>query len=250
MRALIAEDEAHLADDLVRRLARLWPALEIVGVVQDGLAARQALIELAPDIAFLDIRMPGLTGLDAAKSAPPACRVVFVTAHDEHAVAAFEQAAADYLLKPVSDARLAKCITRLQHTMLQAAPLQTDALLARLQGLLGATAKPEPLRWLRAQVGQDIRLIAVADVCYFQAGDKYTSVVTRDGEYLLRTPLKELAAQLDPELFWQIHRGTLVNAQQIKAAKRDLLGRFALTLRDRPETLAVSRSFAHLFRQM
>ena len=246
MRALIAEDETHLADDLVRRLTRLWPELDIVGVVQDGLAARQALIELAPDIAFLDIRMPGLSGLDAAKSAPPACRVVFVTAHDEHAVAAFEQAAADYLLKPVSDARLEKCITRLQ----QATPPQTDALLAQLQNLLGTAAKPEPLRWLRAQVGQDIRLIAVADVCFFQATDKYTSVVTRDGEFLLRTPLKELAAQLDPELFWQIHRGTLVNAQQIKAARRDLLGRFALTLRDRPETLSVSRSYAHLFRQM
>ncbi len=246
MRALIAEDEVHLADDLVRRLARLWPELDIVGVVQDGLAARQALIELAPDIAFLDIRMPGLSGLDAAQAAPPACRVVFVTAHDEHAVAAFEQAAADYLLKPVSDARLEKCITRLR----QASPPQTDALLARLQGLLGAAAKPEPLRWLRAQVGQDIRLIAVADVCFFQASDKYTSVMTRDGEFLLRTSLKELATQIDPDAFWQIHRGTLVNVQQIKAAKRDLLGRLALTLRDRPETLAVSRSYAHLFRQM
>jgi DNA-binding LytR/AlgR family response regulator len=246
MRALIAEDETHLADDLVRRLTRLWPELDIVGVVQDGLAARQALIELAPDIAFLDIRMPGLSGLDAAKSAPPACRVVFVTAHDEHAVAAFEQAAADYLLKPVSDARLEKCLTRLQ----QAIPPQSEALLAQLKNLLGASGKPEPLRWLRAQVGQDIRLIAVADVCFFQATDKYTSVVTRDGEFLLRMPLKELAAQLDPEQFWQIHRGTLVNVQQIKAARRDLLGRFALTLRDRPETLAVSRSYAHLFRQM
>ncbi len=246
MRALIAEDEPHLADDLSRRLARLWPELEIAEVVHDGLAARQALIELAPDIAFLDIRMPGLSGLDAAKSAPPGCRVVFVTAYDEHAVAAFEQAAADYLLKPVSDARLEKCIVRLQ----QATPPQTDALLARLQGLLGAAGKPEPLRWLRAQVGQDVRLIAVADVCFFQATDKYTSAVTRDGEFLLRTPLKELAAQIDPELFWRVHRGTLVNVRQIKSAKRDLLGRLALTLRDRPEILAVSRSYAHLFRQM
>jgi DNA-binding LytR/AlgR family response regulator len=208
------------------------------------------LIELTPDIAFLDIRMPGLSGLDAAKSAPSACRVVFVTAHDEHAIAAFEQAAADYLLKPVSDARLEKCIARLQQTMQHAMPPQTDTLLARLQGLLAATAKPEPLRWLRAQVGQDIRLIAVADVCFFQASDKYTSAVTRDGEYLLRTSLKELATQIDPDAFWQIHRGTLVNVQQIKAAKRDLFGRLALTLRERPETLVVSRSYAHLFRQM
>jgi DNA-binding LytR/AlgR family response regulator len=250
MRALIAEDETHLANDLVRRLARLWPELSLVGVVQDGLAARQALIDSAPDIAFLDIRMPGLSGLEAARSAPPGCRVVFVTAFDEHAVAAFEQAAADYLLKPVSDARLEKCITRLQQAMHQATPPQTDTLLAQLQNLLGASAKPEPLRWLRAQVGQDIRLIAVADVCFFQATDKYTSAVTRDGEFLLRTPLKELAAQLDPDQFWQIHRGTLVNVQQIKAARRDLLGRLVLTLHDRRETLSVSRSYAHLFRQM
>jgi DNA-binding LytR/AlgR family response regulator len=250
MRALIAEDEPHLADDLTRRLTRLWPALEIVNVVHDGLAARRSLIELAPDIAFLDIRMPGLSGLEAAKSAPTGCRVVFVTAHDEHAVTAFEQAAADYLLKPVSDARLEKCISRLQQTMQQAMPAQTDALLTQLQGLLGASGKPEPLRWLRAQVGQDVRLIAVDDVCFFQATDKYTSAVTRDGEFLLRTPLKELTTQLDPALFWQVHRGTLVNVHQIKAAKRDLLGRLSLTLRDRPETLAVSRSYAHLFRQM
>ena len=161
MRALIAEDEAHLADDLVRRLARLWPELSIVGVVHDGLAARQALTERAPDIAFLDIRMPGLSGLEAARSALPGCRVVFVTAHDEHAVAAFEQAAADYLLKPVSDSRLEKCISRLRQTAIPPA----DALLARLQGLLAAPARAEPLRWLRAQVGHDVRLIAVADGC-------------------------------------------------------------------------------------
>jgi DNA-binding LytR/AlgR family response regulator len=246
MRALIAEDEPLLADDLTRRLARLWPELDIVGAVHDGLAAQHALATLAPDIAWLDIRMPGLSGLDAAKSAPPGCRVVFVTAHDEHAVAAFELAAADYLLKPVSDARLEKCLSRLK----QAMPTQTDAMLARLQNLLTAPGKPEPLRWLRAQVGQDVRLIAVDDVCFFQATDKYTSAVTREAEFLLRTPLKELALQLDPEQFWQVHRGTLVNVQQIKAAKRDLLGRLTLTLRDRPETLPVSRSYAHLFRQM
>ncbi len=246
MRALIAEDEPHLADDLLRRLARLWPQLAIVDVVHDGPAARQALIELAPDIAFLDIHMPGLSGLEAAQAAPPGCRVVFITAYDEHAVAAFEQAAADYLLKPVSDARLEKCLTRLK----QAMPTQSDALLAQLQSLLGAAGKAETLRWLRAQVGQDVRLIAVDDVCFFQATDKYTSAVTRDGEFLLRTSLKELASQLDPDVFWQVHRGTLVNVRQIKSAKRDLLGRLTLTLHERPETLAVSRGYAHLFRQM
>lgn len=246
MRALIAEDETHLAADLQRRLNRLWPQLDIVAVVHDGLAAQRALRDLVPDIAFLDIRMPGMSGLDAAQLAMPGCRVVFVTAHDEHAVAAFEQAAVDYLLKPVSDARLEKCIARLQ----QGLPQQNDDLLSRLQNLLGATVKPEPLRWLRAQVGQDVRLLAVEDVCFFQATDKYTNAATRNGDFLLRTPLKELVTQLDPALFWQVHRGTLVNVRQIKAAKRDLLGRLGLTLRDRPETLAVSRSYAHLFRQM
>lgn len=246
MRALIAEDETHLAADLVRRLARLWPQLDIVGVVHDGIAARQALRELAPDFAFLDIRMPGLSGLDAAQAAPFGCRVVFVTAYDEHAVDAFEQAAADYLLKPVSDARLEKCLARLK----QATPAAGDALLARLQNLLDNAPRREPLLWLRAQVGQDVRLIAAEEVCYFQAAGKYTNAVTRAGEFLLRTPLKELAAQLDPELFWQVHRATLVNVHQIKAAKRDRLGRLVLALRERPETLAVSRSYAHLFRQM
>jgi DNA-binding LytR/AlgR family response regulator len=246
MRALIAEDETHLAADLQRRLNRLWPQLDIVAVVHDGLAAQRALRDLVPDIAFLDIRMPGMSGLDAAQSAMPGCRVVFVTAHDEHAVAAFEQAAVDYLLKPVSDARLENCMARLRHSEQPSA----HDLLARLQGLLGTSVKPEPLRWLRAQVGQDVRLLAVEDVCFFQATDKYTNAATRNGDFLLRTPLKELVAQLDPALFWQVHRGTLVNVRQIKAAKRDLLGRLGLTLRDRPETLAVSRSYAHLFRQM
>jgi DNA-binding LytR/AlgR family response regulator len=244
MRALIAEDEPLLADDLARRLVRIWPELEIVGIAHDGLAARAALTDHTPDLAFLDISMPGLSGLEVARAAPPGCRVVFVTAHDEHAVAAFEQAVADYLLKPVSDERLARCVERLRQTT------PDVNLLARLQELLATTRPREPLRWLRAQVGQDLRLVAVEGVCYFQAADKYTRAVTRDGEVLLRTPIKELAEQLDPELFWRVHRGTLVNTRQIHSARRDLLGRLALTLRDRPETLAVSRAYAHLFRQM
>lgn len=244
MRAIIADDETHLADDLRHRLARLWPQLQIAAVLHDGVAAAAALSELKPDIAFLDIRMPGLNGLDAAKSAPPGCRVVFVTAFDDHAVQAFEQAAVDYLLKPVSDERLARCVERLKQ---QAAP---DDLLARLQQLLATSDKPEPLRWLRLQVGQSVRMVAVEEVCYFQSADKYTAVLTQDAELLLRTPLKELLSQLDPGQFWQIHRGTLVSVKQVVSAHHDLLGRVMLTLRDRPEKLAVSRSYAHLFRQM
>lgn len=246
MKAVIADDERHLADDLRRRLQRLWPELEIAAVVHDGLSAAAALAEIRPDIAFLDIRMPGMGGLEAARAAPPECRVVFVTAHDEHAVAAFEQAAADYLLKPASDERLARCVERLKRHV----PAPPDELLARLQKLLAAPAGPEPLRWLRAQVGQAVRMVAVEEVCYFQSADKYTTVLTRDAELLLRTPLKDLVVRLDPAEFWQVHRGTVVNVRQIAAAHHDLLGKVTLTLRDRSETLAVSRTYAYLFRQM
>ena len=246
MKAIIADDEQHLADDLRRRMAQLWPELQIAAVLHDGIAAAHALQELKPDIAFLDIRMPGQSGLDAARAAAADCRVVFVTAFDDHAVQAFEQAAVDYLLKPVSDERLARCVERLKQRS-EAAP---DALLARLQQLLATQNKPEPLRWLRIQVGQSVRMVAVEEVCYFQSADKYTSVLTRDAELLLRTPLKELVSQLDPDAFWQVHRGTIVNAKQIVSAHHDLLGKVTLTLRDRSDKVAVSRSYAHLFRQM
>lgn len=246
MKAIIADDEQHLAQDLRRRLAQLWPELEIAAVLHDGMAAEQALKELKPDIAFLDIRMPGQSGLDAARAAAADCRVVFVTAFDDHAVQAFEQAAVDYLLKPVSDERLVRCVERLK----QRSEFAPDALLARLQQLLATQNKPEPLRWLRIQVGQNVRMVAVDEVCYFQSADKYTTVLTRDAELLLRTPLKDLIAQIDPEQFWQVHRGTLVNAKQIASAHHDLLGKVTLSLKDRPEKVAVSRSYAHLFRQM
>jgi DNA-binding LytR/AlgR family response regulator len=253
MKALIAEDEPHLAEDLKRRLGRLWPELEIIALVHDGEAARAALEHLRPDIAFLDIRMPGPSGLEVAAAAPAGCRVVFVTAYDEHAVQAFDQAAADYLLKPVSEERLARCVERLQKQQ-QLAPTPPDALLARLQGLLAGATKPEPLRWLKVQVkareGQTVRLVAVEEVCYFQSADKYTSVITRDAELLLRTALKDLLAQLDPQAFWQVHRGTVVNVAHIAGAHQDLLGKVTLSLKHRPEKLPVSRTYAHLFRQM
>ena len=244
MRVLIAEDEPLLADDLARRLTRLLPELDIVANVRDGPAARQALIDLAPDAAFLDIRMPGLSGLEVATAAHPGCGVVFVTAHDEHAVAAFEQAAVDYLLKPVSDERLEKCLYRLR----QPRPAADAELLARLRTLLQPAAAP--LRWLRALVGETVHLVAVEEICYLQSSDKYTSVLTRDREFLLRTPLKEMLPQLDPDLFWQVHRGTVVNTRQIRSAERSPSGRLTLHLRDRVEILTVSRAYAHLFRQM
>ena len=246
MKAIIADDEPHLAQDLQRRLLQLWPELQIV-VVHDGIAATEALTEIKPDIAFLDIRMPGQSGLDAARAATADCRVVFVTAFDDHAVQAFEQAAVDYLLKPVSDERLLRCVERLQQRSIFA----PDALLTRLQQLLATPpAQFGPLRWIRAQVGQAVRMVAVDEVCYFQSADKYTAVYTRDAELLLRTPLKDLMVQLDAEQFWQVHRGSVVNVKQIVSAHHDLLGKVSLTLRDRPERVAVSRSYTHLFRQM
>ena len=249
MKAIIAEDEIHLADDLQRRLLRLWPELEIAAVVHDGLAASTALTDHSPDIAFLDIRMPGRSGLEVARTVPAQCRVVFVTAYDEHAVQAFEHAAADYLLKPVSDERLAKCVTRLRQQADQLPAVPVD-LLTRLQQLLAAPQKPEPLRWLRAQVGQSVRVVAVEEVCCLQSADKYTLALTRDAELLLRTPLKELITQLDPQEFWQVHRGAVVNVRKIVAAHHGVLGKITLTLRDRPEKITVSRNYAHLFRQM
>ena len=246
MKAIIADDELHLAEDLRRRLTQLWPELEIVAVLHDGVAAAEALTAINPDIAFLDIRMPGQSGLDAARAASDECRVVFVTAFDDHAVEAFEQAAVDYLLKPVSDERLARCVERLKNRS-AATP---DATLARLQQLLATAEKPQPLRWLRAQVGHAVRMVAVDEVCYFQSADKYTALYTRDAELLLRTPLKELFTQLDSGQFWQVHRSTVVNVNQIITAKHDLLGRVTLTLRDRPESISVSRTYAHQFKQM
>lgn len=246
MRAIIADDEPNLAEDLRRRISRLWPELEIAAVLHDGVAAQLALATFTPDIAFLDIQMPGLTGLEVAQSAPKNCRIVFVTAFDEHAVTAFEQAAVDYVLKPASDERLALCMERLrQHEV-----ADSSVLLARLSSLLQANNKPAPLRWVRAQLGQSVRMVAVEEVCYFQSDDKYTTVMTRDAELLLRTPIKELIEQLDPAEFWQVHRGTVVNVRHIVAAYHNALGKVTLSLRERKETLNVSRSYAHLFRQM
>lgn len=252
MKALIADDEPLLAAHLKARLAELWPQLDIAGIAANGIEARDMIEDLRPDVAFLDIRMPGLSGLEVVQALSPearkACRVVFVTAYDEFAVQAFEREAVDYLLKPVADDRLRAAIERLQRASPSSAATQSDDLLLRLQALLPKPA--EHLRWVRASVGNEVRLVATDEICYFQATDKYTAVFTRDAELLIRIPVKELLEQLDPEQFWQVHRGTLVNVRQIAAARHDALGRVTLKLKDRPEAVAVSRGHAHLFRQM
>lgn len=244
-RALIADDEPLLAADLATRLPALWPELDVVAVVHHGPAAVEAISRFEPDIAFLDIRMPGLSGIEVARSARVP-HLVFVTAYDQYAVSAFEMAAADYLLKPVSDERLGATVARLKALLAtRQAPPDLSALLHKL-----LSSQPEYLKWIRASVGNDTHLVAVSEVLYFRADDKYTLVQTAAREYLIRTPLKELLAQLDPAAFWQIHRNTLVASAAIAAAHRDLAGRITLSLRGRPETLSVSRAFTHLFRQM
>jgi DNA-binding LytR/AlgR family response regulator len=252
--AIIADDEPRLAQFLAERLAVLWPELLVAGIAANGVEARALIEREAPDIAFLDIRMPGLTGLDVARYAGSDVHIVFVTAYDQYALEAFDRAAFDYLLKPVGDERLAQTLARLKDRITARTPaVAMDGLLAALAERLPHLAPgggAERLAWIRAAVGGNVRLIAVDDVCYFQANDKYTSVFTADGEALIRTPLKEIADQLDPQRFWQVHRGTIVNLNHVETTTRDLTGRVALTLRKRPEKVAVSRAYAHRFKQM
>jgi DNA-binding LytR/AlgR family response regulator len=244
--ALIAEDESVLRDELRMHLGALWPELRIVGEAGNGFEALQQFDRLSPDIVFLDIQMPGLTGLELARQVGGRCHVVFVTAYDAHAVAAFEQGAVDYVLKPYSVERLALSVHRLRERVGNA-PAPIDRLLREL-----ASAAPvrSHLRWINASQGQEVRLITVDEVLYFQSDTKYTRVVTVDGEALIRTPLKELQEELDPACFWTIHRSTIVNANAIAGVTRDFRGRILVKLKSRNEKLAVSDAHVHLFRQM
>jgi DNA-binding LytR/AlgR family response regulator len=244
-RAVIAEDEPLLAAGLRDALAALWPSLQICALVEDGIQALRALEEHKPDILFLDIQMPGLTGLEVAQQVNGRCHVVFVTAFDDHAIQAFEQGAVDYVLKPLSVARLATAVARLKERI-GSAP-------ARLDGLIDRLATPregEYLRWITASQGREVRLITIAEVCYFRSDNKYTSVVTPDGESLIRVTLKELLDQLDPAVFWQVHRSTVVNANAIAGLLRDGQGRLNIKLKQRSETLVVSETYASRFRVM
>ena len=250
---IVAEDEVLLRDALVAELKRAWPALRIVAECEDGASAVEALAEHQPDIAFLDIRMPGLTGLEvanAAADASPRTRIVFVTAYDQYAIDAFERGAIDYLLKPVKPERLDATVARLQaqDTLPDAATLA--ALLDKLGAMPDPAGSPEPLTWLTASAGRETRLVLVDEVIYFHADQKYTTVVTADGEALLRTPLRELLPRLDPATFKQIHRSTIVNLKAVAGILRDDSGRGTLRLKQRTETLAVSQPFMALFKQM
>ena len=252
--AIVADDEPRLAAALVDRLATAWPELVVAGIAANGPEALALIDAEAPDVAFIDIRMPGMTGIDVARCAGRRVHVVFVTAYDQYAVDAFERDAVDYLLKPVSGERLAATVERLESRLAAGAPApelaQAIATIARHLPVGRPVDGGERLTWIRASVGAQVRMIAVDEVCYFQANDKYTSVYTAEGEALIRTPLKELARALDASLFWQVHRGTIVNVAHVASTTRDLAGRTSLVLRSRPEKVAVSRAYAHRFRQM
>ncbi len=243
--AVIAEDEPLLRQELRRLLAALWPELVIIEEAGDGIQAMTAIERHAPDVAFLDIRMPGLSGLDVARHIGARAHVVFVTAFDEHAIAAFESGAVDYVLKPLEAARLATTINRLK-ARVSSAPPDLGRLLSRLAQ---APAKG-PLNWVQASAGNKLRLITVDEIVCFQADSKYTRVLMRDSEAVIRKPIKELADELDPDQFWQIHRSTIVNIRCIDVVQRHEDGRMDVALAGRAERFPVSQTYQHRFRQM
>lgn len=248
-RALIADDEPHLAQHLKEQLGELWPELTIVGVARNGIEAASMIAALQPELAFLDIQMPGLSGLEVAQGIEGPTRVVFVTAYDEYAVEAFEHAALDYLLKPLKTERLARTLERIKPAL--AAPPAADAMLAQaLHKLLAAPPAPQRLRYVRAAQGPLTHQIPVGDIVFFHADDKYTVVRTAAGEHLIRTPIAELAGQLDPEQFWQVHRSTLINLDYLAGTRRDETSRLFVRLRGVEAELPVSRAFVHLFKAM
>lgn len=261
-RCLIAEDEPLLAEGLRADLAALWPELQVLASVGDGQRAIEQALALRPEVCFFDIRMPGCSGLEAAQAlaedwpdgAAPFPLIVFVTAYDDYALRAFEAQAVDYLVKPVDRTRLAACIVRLKARLgSRAAPADAlQASIEQLRGLLGAApvAATPRLEVIQAQVGSLVHFVPVSEVLVFEAADKYVRVLTAEREHLIRTSLRELLPQLDPAVFWQVHRGTVVRASAISTAKREESGKVTLSLRGRPEKIAVSRLYAHLFKGM
>ena len=252
---IIAEDEPLLARALAKQLAEHWPSARCAAIAANGAEALKLAEEFSPDVAFLDVRMPQLDGLEAArqlclKEQPPL--IVFVTAYDAYALDAFETAAIDYLLKPVEVARLTKCIERLSGQLGRGShDSSVGEMATRIAELLGNSAgRAEKLRFVRAGAGTTVKLIPVNEILWFEAEDKYITVATCQGDSIIRMPLRELLEQLDDTIFWQVHRGTVVNSQHIALAKRDELGHLTLTFKGRKDEIAVSRQFAHLFKQM
>jgi DNA-binding LytR/AlgR family response regulator len=243
--ALIAEDEALPRADLVKLLEELWPELKIAAQCENGLEALDNMAALKPNVAFLDIRMPGANGLEVARAASGQCHVVFITAYDQYAIEAFNAGAVDYLLKPVQRERLVQTVARLKEHVASPAP-DISALLSAL----GARNKAQQLKWVSANVGDTIKMFGIEEILYFQSEDKYTKVVTANDEAHIRKTLKELSDELDPDVFWQVHRSTIVRADAIARAQRDDMGKVTLSLKARGDKIAVSQAFAYRFRGM
>ena len=250
--AVIADDEEPLRIHLKSKLNLLWPELTICGEAANGLEALELIETCRPDIAFLDIKMPGLTGIEVARKIKTQCRVVFITAFDQFAVEAFENEVVDYILKPVNDQRLEKTIERLKRQVIATSKPPDDytETMDRLLVALQNRQAPGYLKWIKVRRGEELRLIACDDVCYFKAEDKYTVVKTCEGESLIKTTIRQLDQELDPDQFWRIHRGTIINVSRISRVSRSFAGRYIVQLKDLPEMLTVSRSYAQLFKQM
>jgi DNA-binding LytR/AlgR family response regulator len=252
--AIIADDERLMRDQLRMRLGEVWPELEIVGEAKNGDEAIDLVARLKPDLTFLDIRMPGKTGMEAARQIGGQSSIVFVTAYDQYAVEAFERGAVDYVLKPPEPERLRITVDRLKERLSkpEGALAVNDSVTQMLSQLAEKMAAPKPtyLQWIQASIGQDLRMIPVEDILFFRSDEKYTCVQTERFEALIRKPVRDLAEELDPSLFWQIHRATLVNVNAIEGVTRDIRGRHLVLIKGKPDKLEVSRSFLHLFKQM
>jgi DNA-binding LytR/AlgR family response regulator len=250
--AILADDERLMRDQLRMRLGQVWPELDIVGEAKNGDEAIELVDALKPDFTFLDIRMPGKTGMEAAAAIGNKSHVVFVTAYDAYAVEAFERGAVDYVLKPPEQERLKITADRLKERLNKPAGDVNASVTAMLSQLAEKIAAPKPkfLQWIQASIGQDLRMIPVEEILFFRSDEKYTCVQTDKFEALIRKPVRDLAEELDPSLFWQIHRATLVNVNAIEGVTRDIRGRHLVMIKGRPEKLEVSRSFLHLFKQM
>ena len=251
-KAIIADDEEHLRIHLKSKLADLWPELIICAEAQNGIDALDLIQSCRPAIAFLDIKMPGLSGLEVAQKIGVNCRVVFITAFDQYAIEAFENEAVDYILKPVTEKRLEKSIKRLKNQLsgISNTPLDFSQTIDRLLATLKDKQFSGYLKWIKVRHGEEVRLIPIEEVCYFKAEDKYTVVRTRDGESLIKKSIRQLTEDLDPDQFWRIHRGTIISVRQVYKVSRSFAGRYIIKLKDLSETLTVSRSYAHLFKQM
>ena len=249
IRAIIADDEEALRSFLKKKLLAVWPEVIVCGEAQDGNAALRLINIERPDVAFLDVKMPGLSGIEVAQKAGWKCPVVFITAHDKYAVEAFENEAVDYILKPVSEDRLERTVKRLKERLAATSPLPD--LSAVFEKISRSLKQPMSfLQWIKAQHKDGIRLIPVTDIFYFKSIDKYTTVRTREGEFLIRKTIKELEEELDPELFWRVHRAAIVNVKSIHTVSRSLAGTYDVRFRDIQDAVVVSRAFSHLFKQM